>query len=141
MKYFLMLVASVILLGNAMGATEIVNPSLEGQAFKARTFNSSNKNLANRICFLLTDRKSFRALDFTTKKMTFEELAINFSQTFQESPFNHSTRQKFQTILHDVVVDGYMNERDADLAHVNILMSISSNSKSKVKYFSRILCE
>jgi hypothetical protein len=131
----------MIVSSSAMAATDIVNPSVDGRAFKSKGLMGSNKRLADRICFMITKRKSFHAIDFTIEKKNFIDLSVEFPKTFQESPFNFMTREKFPTIFSDVIVDGYMNARDADLAFVDALVEMGFRPTHKVKYFSKISCE
>jgi hypothetical protein len=118
----------MIVSSSAMAATDIVNPSVDGRAFKSKGLMGSNKRLADRICFMI-------------EKKNFIDLSVEFPKTFQESPFNFMTREKFPTIFSDVIVDGYMNARDADLAFVDALVEMGFRPTHKVKYFSKISCE
>ncbi len=141
MKYLLAFLIACTFFGSAMASTEITNPSYDGQAFRAYGLLGNNKKLANRICFLLTDLKSVRATEFTLSKKTFAELSTEFPRTFQESPFSVMTHAKYPTILSEVIVDGYMNVRDADMAIVYPLVEMGGRPHSRVKYFSKISCE
>ncbi|MDH4468184.1 MAG: hypothetical protein QE271_09000 [Bacteriovoracaceae bacterium] len=146
-KIFLIIISVLLFSSNAMSTNHIVSPSYEGKAFGAAKFPFRwlNKKAADKICFILLDRKSFRASSFTTEEKSLKDLSIDFPKTFEVFPGANPSSAKLPWIVDGIWVDGKMDEAGAYETRVEIATKMIDSDKKglgkKIKIFSSVTCK